>query len=61
MPLIRYLFMRSVELAESDYYGYINSDIIVTPNLFETLDEVQELVKKGKIKPKVHMKFTIYL
>ena len=53
MPLIRYMFVRSLQLLNSTYYGYINSDIIVTPNLFDTLKKCQQLVKSQRIKPQV--------
>ena len=53
MPLIRYMYNRTSHIVSSDYYGYINSDIVVTPNIFETLDFIENMVKEGKVKPKV--------
>lgn len=53
MPIMRYMYMRSQKLFKSHYYGYINSDIIVTPNLFTVLKSCEKLVMKEKIKPKV--------
>ena len=53
MPLIRYMYNRTMHLVSSDYYGYINSDIILTPNIFESLDATEVLVKEGKVKPRV--------
>ena len=47
------MFVRSRQLLNSTYYGYINSDIIVTPNLFDTLKKCQQLVKSQRIKPQV--------
>ena len=47
MPLIRYMFVRSRQLLNSTYYGYINSD------LFDTLKKCQQLVKSQRIKPQV--------
>lgn len=53
MPLIRYMYNRTMHLVSSDYYGYINSDIIMTPNIFETLDATEQLVKEGKVNQNV--------
>lgn len=56
MPLIRYMYNRTMQMVSSDYYGYINSDIVMTPNIFEALDATEKLVQEGKIKPKVNLK-----
>ena len=53
MPLVAYMYNRTRTLAEADYYGYINSDIIVSPNLFEVLSACDRLAKKGVISHKV--------
>lgn len=53
MPIMRYMYMRSQKLFNSHYYGYINSDIIVAPNLFAVLKSCKKLVEKKMIKPKV--------
>ena len=37
MPLIRYMYNRTSHLVSSDYYGYINSDILISPSLFDAL------------------------
>lgn len=53
MPIMRYMFVRSQQLLQSHYYGYINSDIVVAPNLFDVLKSCKKLVEKKKIKPRV--------
>ncbi|OAO17167.1 hypothetical protein AV274_1106 [Blastocystis sp. ATCC 50177/Nand II] len=52
MPIMRYMFVRSQQLLQSHYYGYINSDIVVAPNLFDVLKSCKKLVEKKKIKPR---------
>ena len=53
MPLASYLFNRTRQFVDADYYGYINSDIIVSPNLFEILQLCKELAAEGTINEKV--------
>lgn len=53
MPIMRYMFVRSQQLLQSHYYGYINSDIVVAPNLFDVLKSCKKLVEQKKIKPRV--------
>ena len=33
-PLIRYMFLKAKERFDSAFYGYINSDILISPNIF---------------------------
>lgn len=53
MPLASYMFNRTRQFVDADYYGYINSDIIVSPNLFDVLRRCQSLAAKGTIEEKV--------
>ena len=43
---------RARVLFHSRYIGFINSDILVAPNLFDTLTQCENLVEKGVLKPK---------
>lgn len=45
MPIVRDMFVQAAQLFDSDYYGYINSDILLTFNIFEVL----ELCKKNAL------------
>ena len=49
MPLIRDLYQQASHLIRSRFYGYINSDIIMSPNLFEFLSEVEVRVQNKEI------------
>lgn len=53
MPLASSMFDRAKKLARADYYGFINSDIILSPNIFGILKQCMNLVENGKISPKV--------
>lgn len=57
MPLASSMFNRAKELAKADYYGFINSDIILSPNIFGILKQCMNLVENGKISPKVSIDF----
>lgn len=49
MPLIRDLFLQSYHLVNSDYYGYINSDIILSTSIFSFLSTVDVRIQNGTI------------
>lgn len=49
MPLIRDLYQQSYHLIRSHFYGYINSDIVMSPSLFSLLDEVEKRIAHGEI------------
>ena len=53
MPLVSSMFNRTRQFVDADYYGYINSDIVVSPNLFDVLERCKDLAAKKKIKEKV--------
>lgn len=36
---------------KSDYYCFINSDILLSPNLFSILDYVDEQISQGIVSP----------
>ena len=40
-------------LFSSAHYGYLNSDVLISTELFHTLRECQQLVSKGTLKPNV--------
>ena len=61
MPLASYMYNRTQILVEADYYGYINSDIIVSPNLFDILAKCDQLAKKGVISQKVVVCLSTYV
>lgn len=43
---------RARTLFHSRYVGFINSDILVAPNLFDTLTQCETLVENGSLNPK---------
>ena len=47
MPYIRGMFVRAKQLFDSDYYGYINSDILLTFNLFDVLEICKKNAELG--------------
>ena len=53
MPVINDMFMKAIRLFDSDYYGYINSDILVTPNLFQFIELCRLNAEEGNINKRV--------
>lgn len=49
LPLIRDLFQQSYHLINSRFYGYINSDIIMSPTVFNFLTQVEKRIQKKEI------------
>lgn len=41
MPYLRDLFLQAFHLKKALYYGYINGDIVLSPAIFELLNEVR--------------------
>ena len=52
LPYMKYMLERARVLFHSRYVGFINSDILVAPNLFDTLTQAEALVEKGALNPK---------
>lgn len=53
IPVINDMFMKATRLFDSDYYGYINSDILVTPNLFQFIELCRLNAEEGNINKRV--------
>ena len=59
MPLIRYMYNRTSHLVSSDYYGYINSDILLSFNIFEILELCKKNAELGNISLRVYIIFLL--
>ena len=55
LPIITSLFSRAGETLKADYYGYINSDILIEPSIFSVLDYCKDQVDKGALSEQVGM------
>jgi hypothetical protein len=53
MPIISDLFQHIASLFDSDYYGFINSDVLLSYNVFEVLESCKRYLANGIIKQKV--------
>ena len=40
LPIIREIYMTLTTLYQAEYYGYINSDILISPSLFPVLTQL---------------------
>ena len=53
LPYIQDMFVRATKMFSSDYYGYINSDIMLSYNIFEILELCKNNAKQGMISLRV--------
>ena len=53
LPYFNFMLNQARFLFSSAHYGYLNSDILVSTELFRTLHECQHLVSQGVVKPNV--------
>ena len=49
MPYVRDLYLQSFHLYRSQFYGYINSDIILSPSIFSLLHQVKKRMESKSI------------
>lgn len=60
IPYIRDMYMRAYHLIKSRFYGYVNSDIILSHELFSFLDEVEDRLQKNEIPENVGLQFCVH-
>ena len=53
MPLVRDMFLRAKATFSASYYGYINSDILLSPNIMEAITVAAYNAQLGLISPYV--------
>lgn len=49
MPFVRKMFERMKNLINAEYYGYMNSDILLHPDVFQMLSLIEAKRKNGLI------------
>ena len=49
LPILKDLIISMKMIVHSEYYGYINSDILVSPRIFELLQVVSILIHENKL------------
>ena len=53
MPFVRDLYLKAYYTLNSHFYGYINSDIIISNSIFPFLKLVKQRMDRGKLSQKV--------
>ena len=53
LPILRNLILYAQSIFTSKYYGYINSDVLISPDVFEALRITALLTKTGKLRSAV--------
>ena len=51
MPYIREMYVTAKQTFSSRYYGYINSDILLSPNIMDVIKIAVHNVQLGKLNP----------
>ena len=49
LPTITSMFYEAQRLFDAKYYGYVNSDILLEPAIFEVLRYCSSLVSEGRL------------
>ena len=57
LPLIGGMYEIASQTFESEYYGYINGDILLSPNVFEILERCKLNAQAGLIHQRVSRYF----
>lgn len=53
IPLVRFLLLQAQHLFPSQFYGYINCDILLSTSIFAALSQCTALQKQGTIRKRV--------
>lgn len=53
LPILRNLLLFAQSSFTSKYYAYINSDVLISPDVFEALRITAQLTKNGKLRAAV--------
>ena len=49
LPTITSMFHEAKRLFDAQYYGYVNSDILLEPAIFDVLRYCSSLVREGRL------------
>ena len=55
LPIVRSMLQRMREIIDADYYGYMNSDILLNSKVFDALHVVSTAVKNGEITDRIEL------
>lgn len=56
MPIIRDMFIDAKKSYDAEYIGYINSDVLLSPDLAKVLRDVKRYSEQGSIAKQVRMR-----
>ena len=51
MPLVNKMFEVAMRDVSADYYGIVNSDILLSDRIFLVLDQIDAMVEEGTVSP----------
>ena len=49
LPIVREMFTAMKKLYKAEYYGYVNSDILLSPSLFSVLSSLSSHYEKNEL------------
>lgn len=55
LPIVKGMFLRAQAMYDSDYYGYINSDILLSFNIFDVIEICKKNAEMGNISLRVQL------
>ena len=55
IPFVRNMLETMKKTVHADYYGYMNSDILLNPNVFNTIQIINENIRQGILPSSVEL------
>lgn len=55
VPFVRGMLETMKKLVHADYYGYMNSDILLNPNVFNTIPIINDNIRQGNLPSSVEL------
>ena len=60
LPIITSLFSKAYQTIEAKYYGYLNSDILLQPTVFEVLHYCMNQTERGVLAREVSIELILH-
>ena len=61
LPIIREIYLTLKTLYQAEYYGYINSDILISPSLFPVLTQLSNQYNNHHLTDGVSFNYILFI
>ena len=61
LPIIREIYLTLTTLYQAEYYGYINSDILISPSLFPVLTQLSNQYNNHYLTDGVSFNYILFI